>query len=299
MENTSIFTNFWNDNIVAYFQNLQNNPWLIISVALDLTIVIFLIYKLVTASKNSRIWQLLKGIIILVVLTLISEWLQLTIVHFLLSSVMTYGIIAIIVIFAPEIRRGLEELGTNKITKFFGFDKNLVASGKDDVYKVVIAAEELAKTKTGGLIVFENDIKLKDIAESGVEMNSDISPQLLVNIFVPNTPLHDGAVIIANGKIASAACILPLINDSSLPKRFGTRHRAALGISKETDAIAVVISEETGKISIAKEGHLIEDVQEEDLKKILIKNVVDDKYAYSEKAHNRANKIKSKIRKKK
>ena len=299
MENTSIFTNFWNDNIVAYFQNLQNNPWLIISVALDLTIVIFLIYKLVTASKNSRIWQLLKGIVILVVLTLISEWLQLTIVHFLLSSVMTYGIIAIIVIFAPEIRRGLEELGTNKFTKFFGFDKNLVASGKDDVYKVVIAAEELSKTKTGGLIVFENDIKLKDIAESGVEMNSDISPQLLVNIFIPNTPLHDGAVIISNGKITSAACILPLISDSSLPKRFGTRHRAALGISKETDAIAVVISEETGKISIAKEGHLIEDIQEEDLKKILIKNVVDDKYAYSEKAHNRASRIKSKIGKKK
>ena len=128
--------------------------------------------------------------------------------------------------------------------------------------------------KTGGLIVIERDIKIGDIAETGVEINAEVSPQLIVNLFEPKTPLHDGAVIISNNKITAAACILPLANDKEIAKELGTRHRAAIGISKETDSIAVVISEETGKISVAKDGTLIADVDEETLKKILIKNVV-------------------------
>ena len=245
-------SDFWQMNIVTYFNELMQNPIRIISLILDLAIVIFLAYKLLKLVKNSRVWQLIKGIILLIVVTVLSGWLRLDILHFILTSLMTYGVIAIIVIFQPELRRALEQLGTNKLTKFFGIDKDIITKTKEDIYKIVIATEELAKTKTGGLIVIERDIKIRDIAETGVEINAEVSPQLLVNIFVPNTPLHDGAVIIGENKIQAAACILPLSSDQDIAKELGTRHRAAIGISKETDAIAVVVSEETGKISVAK-----------------------------------------------
>lgn len=268
------FSEFWNLNVVNYFNELGQNPIRIISLLLDLAIVIFLIYKLAKITKKSRAWQLVKGIALLIILTAVSGWLRLDILHYILTSVMTYGVIAIIVIFQPELRRALEQLGSNKIMKYFGIDKDLATKTKEGIYKIVIAAEELARTKTGGLIVLERDIKIKDIADTGVEVNAEISPQLLVNIFVPKTPLHDGAVIVTENRIQAAACILPLSNDADIAQELGTRHRAAIGISKETDAIAIVISEETGKISIAKDGTLIADVKEEALKKILIKNLV-------------------------
>lgn len=280
MENDflAVFQNFWKINVVNYLNELQENPFRVVMLALDITIVIFLVYKFVKATRNSRVWQLIKGIVLLIILTAVSGWLHLDILNYLLTSVMTYGVIAMIVIFQPELRRALEQLGTNKFTKFFGIDKDIITKTKEDVYKIVIAAEELSKNKTGGLIVIEREIKLKDIAETGVEIGAEVSPQLLVNLFVPNTPLHDGAVVIANNKIEAAACILPLTDDKELAKELGTRHRAGIGISKETDAIAVIVSEETGKISIAKEGTLIADLKEEALKKILIKAVVTSRF---------------------
>ncbi len=295
---TKFFSDFWQINFMNYINELVQNPLRIIFVILDLAIVIFLAYKFIKLIKKSRVWQLIKGIALLIILTVVSGWLRLDILHFILTSVMTYGVIAIIVIFQPELRRGLEQLGTNKFTKFFGIDKDIITKTKESVYKIVIAAEELSKTKTGALIVIEREIKIKDISETGVEMDSEISPQLLVNIFVPKTPLHDGAVIIADNKIQAAACILPLADDKDIAKDLGTRHRAAIGISKETDAIAVVVSEETGKISIAKDGTLIADLKEETLRKILIKNIVTNRYGeeIGVKA-NRINKIKSKIKK--
>ena len=295
---TKFFSDFWQINFMNYINELVQNPLRIIFVILDLAIVIFLAYKFIKLIKKSRVWQLIKGIALLIILTVVSGWLRLDILHFILTSVMTYGVIAIIVIFQPELRRGLEQLGTNKFTKFFGIDKDIITKTKESVYKIVIAAEELSKTKTGALIVIEREIKIKDISETGVEMDSEISPQLLVNIFVPKTPLHDGAVIIADNKIQAAACILPLADDKDIAKDLGTRHRAAIGISKETDAIAVVVSEETGKISIAKDGTLIADLKEEALRKILIKNIVTNRYGeeIGVKA-NRINKIKSKIKK--
>lgn len=189
-------------------------------------------------------------------------------------AILPSGVVALIVIFQPEIRRALEQIGTNKFANFFGMDKDIATRTKEDIYKIVIAVEELAKTKTGALIVIERDIKIDDVVSTGIELNSEISPQLLVNIFVPNTPLHDGAVVIANNKILAAACILPLANNRDISKDLGTRHRAAVGISKESDAIVIVVSEESGKVSIAKDGTLIADVKEEALKQILIKNIV-------------------------
>ena len=267
---------------------------------MDIIIVGFLAYQFIKFAKKSKVWQLIKGIVLLIIITLLSGLLKLRILNFILTSFMTYGVMALLVIFQPELRRALEQLGanTNGISKFFGIDKSLMDKTKEDIYKVVIAATELSKTKTGALIVFERDIKLQDIIDSGIEINATISPQLLVNIFVPNTPLHDGAVIISNNKITSAACILPLADDKDIAKELGTRHRAAIGISKESDAIVVVVSEETGKISIAKDGTLIADVKEDALKRILIKHLVTAKFGTDEEV-DRITEFKGKFKSKK
>ena len=270
--------NFYNENILKGFQNLSENPFNLFTTILDLVIVIFLLYCFVKMVKGSRAWQLIKGIAFLLIATWLSGVLNLKILNSILTGIMNWGVIAIIVIFQPELRRGLEQLGTNKFTKFFGLDSDLATKTKEDIYKVVIAATELSKTKTGALIVIERDIKIQDIIATGIPMNAEVSPQLLVNIFVPKTPLHDGAVVISNNKIAAAACVLPLADDPDIAKELGTRHRAAIGISKESDSIAVVVSEETGKISVAKDGTLIADVREDVLKKILISNIVTKRF---------------------
>lgn len=258
------------------FANLNNISLLsIVTTILDLTIVVFLIYKVFNILKGTRAWQLLKGIVILIVVTLLSDFLNLTILNYILTSLMSYGVIMLIIVFQPELRRALEQLGTtNRFSRFLGMDQDLNAKKKENIYKIAIAATELAKQKKGALIVIERDIKIQDIISTGIIMDSEISPQVLVNIFEPNTPLHDGAVVISDNKIASASCMLPLADDKDIARELGTRHRAAIGISKESDAIVVVVSEETGKMSIAKDGTLIADVREDVLKKILIKNLI-------------------------
>ena len=242
---------------------------------------------------------MLKGIVFLIIANALSGIFQLNILHYILNSLMTYGVLILIVIFQPELRRALEQLGTRNVSKFFGIDKDIAVRTKEDIYKIAIAATELAKSKTGGLIVIERDIQIKDIISTGIAMDSEISPQLLVNIFTPNTPLHDGAVVISGNRIKAAACMLPLASDQDIAKELGTRHRAAIGISKESDSIAVVVSEETGKISVAKDGTLIADVKEEALKKILIKNIVTKRLEQPKQQSNGIwNKIVSKIKKK-
>ncbi|MBO4293249.1 MAG: diadenylate cyclase CdaA [Clostridia bacterium] len=289
--NTSWLENFYNENILQYFGTLQESPWKMISFIIDITIVVLLLYYAIKVAKGSRAWQLIKGIALLVLITFLSGALNLKILNSILSGIMNWGVIAILIIFQPELRRGLEQLGTNKLTKFFGIDKDVATKTKEDIYKVVIAASELAKSKTGALIVIERDIEIKDIIQNGVIMDAEVSPQLLVNIFEPKTPLHDGAVIISNNKIAAAACVLPLTDDKDIAKELGTRHRAAMGISKESDSIVVVVSEETGKISVAKDGTLIADVREDVLKKILISNIVTKRFA-SEKKEKKVKKDK-------
>ncbi len=260
--------------ILAYIEQLCNQPLLLIMSIFDIVVVIFIFYKLFQILKGTRAWQLLKGILFLILGTFLSDLLKLRILNYILSSVMTYGVFMLIVIFQPELRRALEQLGTNKFSKFFGIDNDVNAKTKENIYRIAIAAMELSKTGTGALMVIEREIKIEDITNTGILMNSEISPQLLVNIFEPKTPLHDGAVIISNNKIAAASCMLPLADDKDIARELGTRHRAAIGISKESDAIVVVVSEETGKVSIAKDGTLIADVREDVLKKILIKNLI-------------------------
>ncbi len=291
---------FYRDNILTYIKSLQENPFELITLILDIAIVIFLVYMFFKAVKGSRAWQLIKGIVLFIVITWISGLLNLKILNWILTGIMNLGVVAIIVIFQPELRRGLEQLGTNKFTKFFGIDKDISTKTKEDIYKIVIAATELSKAKTGALIVIERDIKIQDVIAGGIPMNADVSPQLLVNIFEPKTPLHDGAVVISGNKIAAAACVLPLADDKDIAKELGTRHRAAIGISKESDSIVVVVSEETGKISVAKDGTLIADVREDVLKKILISNVVTKRFAVEKKERkNRLKEIRQRLKKEK
>ncbi len=275
--------NFYKDNIIAYIKSLQGNPLELITLIVDLAIVIFLLYCFFKIVKGSRAWQLIKGIVLLIIATWVSGLCNLKILNWILTGIMNLGVIAIIVIFQPELRRGLEQLGTNKLTKFFGLDKDVSTKTKEDIYKIVIAATELSKAKTGALIVMERDIKIQDIIATGIPMNAEVSPQLLVNIFEPKTPLHDGAVVISGNKIVSAACVLPLADDKDIAKELGTRHRAAIGISKESDSIVVIVSEETGKMSVAKDGTLIADVREDVLKKILISNLVTKRFTEERK----------------
>ncbi len=292
--------NFYKDNIMSYIKSLQENPFELVTLILDLAIVIFLLYCFFKVVKGSRAWQLIKGIVLFIIATWVSGLLNLKILNWILTGIMNLGVIAIIVIFQPELRRGLEQLGTNKLTKFFGIDKDVSTKTKEDIYKVVIAATELSKAKTGALIVLERDIKIQDIIATGIPMNAEVSPQLLVNIFEPKTPLHDGAAIIAGNKIVAAACVLPLADDKDIAKELGTRHRAAIGISKESDSIVVVISEETGKISVAKDGTLIADVREDVLKKILISNVITKRFTSEKKERkNTLKKIKENMKKEK
>ena len=275
--------NNWGYNITEYVKLLQEYPIKLVSLILDLAIVIFVLIKLLKIAKDSRVMQLIKGIILIILFTWVSGILNLHIVYSTLTAILPSGVIALVIILQPEIRRALEQLGTNKLTNFLGIEKSIETKTREDIYKIVIAVEEMAKTKTGALIVIQRDISLSDITSTGVAMNSEISPQLLVNIFVPKTPLHDGAVVIRNNKISAAACILPLASGKDVSRELGTRHRAAVGVSKEYDAIAIVVSEESGKVSIAKDGTLIADVSEEALKKILIKNIITNRLENNEK----------------
>ena len=272
-------------DISQYTQEITQNPWEIVTLILDILIVAFLIYEFIKLAKKSKVWQLIKGIFFLIIITILSGLLKMHILNFILSSIMTYGVIALLIIFQPELRRGLERLGSNTIlTKFFGIDESIRDKTRETIYKVAIATEELSKTKTGALIIFEREVKLQDIIDTGIQIDAEVSPQLLVNTFVPNTPLHDGAVVISNNKVACAAAILPLADDKDISKKLGTRHRAAIGISKETDAISVVVSEETGKISIARDGTLIADVTIDSLKRILFKQLVTSRFGTDERA---------------
>ena len=293
---TTTLENFYTENILGYINSLKTNPFELITLIIDIALVVFLLYGFFRIVKGSRAWQLIKGIALIFVATWVSSFLNLRILNAILTAIINIGLIAILVIFQPELRRALEQLGTNKFTRFFGIDKDIATKTKEDIYKVVIAAEELSKTKTGALIVIERDINIQDIIATGVPMDAEVSPQLLVNIFVPKTPLHDGAVVISNNKISAAACVLPLADDTDIAKELGTRHRAAIGISKESDSIAVVVSEETGKISVAKDGTLIMDVREDVLKKILISNIVTKRFANIEETRNKGTKLIDKIK---
>ena len=240
---------------------------------LDILLVWGLFYFILKSlRKNVKMIMLFKGILIIVITKILADMLDLVTIGYLIDYVIEWAPLALIIIFQPEIRDALEQLGRAQL---LGRHKTLSLSELEkSIGEITSAVDYMRKMRIGALIVIERDIQIKDIIDTGIIINSEISPQVLVNIFTPKTPLHDGAVIISQNKIRAAACMLPLASDQDIAKELGTRHRAAIGISKESDAIVVVVSEETGKMSIAKNGTLIADVREDVLKKILIKNLL-------------------------
>jgi len=235
----------------------------------DILIVAVVLYKLYTLIKETRAEQLLKGIGVLLVLTEVSEWLELYTINWILGNAMTVGTLAILIVFQPELRRGLEYIGRSRF-----FSKSLIEIRGESISRVVDeiveATASLARQKIGALIVLEKQTGLNEVVETGTKIGGTVSSDLLINIFIPNTPLHDGAVIIKDDIIKAAACFLPLTDSSSVSKELGTRHRAALGISERSDSISIIVSEETGAISIAENGTISRYLDSKTLKQILL-----------------------------
>ncbi len=236
---------------------------------IDILIVALVFYKLFMLIRETRAEQLTKGIFALFIFTKVSEWLKLYTINWLLKQIVTVGTLAILIVFQPELRRALEYLGRSRFfTKSFVEIKDETISQVVD--EIVEAVASLSRQKIGALIVIERKTGLNEIIETGTRIDGKVSSDLLINIFIPNTPLHDGAVIIREDIIKAAGCFLPLTDNMSLSKDLGTRHRAALGISEKSDGLAIVVSEETGAISIAENGSLARYLDAKTLKQILM-----------------------------
>lgn len=234
----------------------------------DIAIIAFFLYKLIILTKETRAFQLLKGTAFLFLAALISDLLQLQTLSWVLNAVLASGIVVLVVLFQPELRRALEHIGRGKF-----FSNGLLQGFKPEENEIVnemqMAILSLAKRRVGALIVIEQRTGLGDIIATGTRIDGVISAPLIENIFEPNTPLHDGAVIIRDGVITAAACFLPLAEDIAVARELGTRHRAALGVSSISDSITIVVSEETGVISFAREGKLVRYIDQKALRDLL------------------------------
>ena len=233
----------------------------------DIGIVYYVLYHGYILIRDMRAKQLVKGIVLLVALIPISQIFKLYMVEFILSNTFQVGLIALVIVFQPEIRKALEYLGRTSFT-LSNVEKSNETSEKI-IKEIITATTSLSRQKIGALIVFEKQIGLNDIIESGTIINANISSGLLINIFIPNTPLHDGAVIIKDYIIKAAGCFLPLTDNNLLSKDIGTRHRAAIGMTERSDSIALIVSEETGYISYAVEGRLYRNIQTEEIETLL------------------------------
>lgn len=239
---------------------------------LDILIVAYLIYKIIFWIKETRAWTLFKGIIVIFAFTAVSVLLQLNTILWILQNTISVGIIAVIVVFQPEMRKALEQLGKGTIfTSFFKFDtaKDIDKADLKTIDEILKAADKMAAVKTGALILIEQTVPLGDHERTGIPIDALVSSQLLINIFEHNTPLHDGAVIIRNNRVAAATCFLPLTESNEISMELGTRHRAAIGASEVSDAFVIVVSEETGAISLAKAGILYRNISTETLRGML------------------------------
>ena len=247
-----------------------NLPKITMTDVVEILIITFLFYYMLVWIKNTRAWVLLKGIMVILLFVLVAAVFQMNTIIWIAKNTLSVAITAIVIIFQPEIRKALENLGQkNFLTSFFAFDfsKGEIAKFTDKtINELVKACYEMGKVKTGALIVIEDEIVLSEYERTGIAVDGILTSQLLINIFEKNTPLHDGAVIVRGGRVVSATCYLPLTDSLSISKDLGTRHRAAVGISEVSDSLTIVVSEETGKVSIAMGGELYRNVDAEFLK---------------------------------
>ena len=263
-----------------------NLPKITITDVVEILIITFLFYYMLVWIKNTRAWVLLKGIMVILLFVLVAAVFQMNTIIWIAKNTLSVAITAIVIIFQPEIRKALENLGQkNFLTSFFVFDfsKGEIAKFTDKtINELVKACYEMGKVKTGALIVIEDEIVLSEYERTGIAVDGILTSQLLINIFEKNTPLHDGAVIVRGDRVVSATCYLPLTDSLSISKDLGTRHRAAVGISEVSDSLTIVVSEETGKVSIAMGGELYRNVDAEFLK---------NKLAYIQRREKKVGKI--------
>ncbi len=240
----------------------------------EIAVLAFLIYQVIKWIKNTRAWSLVKGIAVILGFWLITLIFDLNVLQWIISNTISVGIIALIVVFQPEFRRALEQLGQrNILSSIFSFDDSKVRNEMFSDYtldEIVRTSFELARRKTGALMVIEGEILLNEFVNTGIFTDSAISSELLINIFEPNTPLHDGAAIIRGNRLVAATCYLPLSDNMRLSKDLGTRHRAGIGVSEMSDSMTIIVSEETGKVSIAKDGKLIRNIDGDYLRTKLV-----------------------------
>lgn len=238
---------------------------------LDVLVVWYVIYVLMMLLRGTKAVQLFKGVVVIIVVKLISWYVGLETLSWIMDQVINWGIVAIIVIFQPEIRRGLEHLGRGSLFTSYNRKEN---NEEKMVEALDQAIQYMSKRRIGALMTIQMETGLEDYIETGIKLDAEITGALLINIFIPNTPLHDGAVIIRNNRIAVAAAYLPLSESNLIPKELGTRHRAAVGISEVTDALTIVVSEETGGVTITKNNELIRDLTRQDYLKLLHNELV-------------------------
>lgn len=235
---------------------------------LEIIILAVLVYEFLLWIKNTRAWELLKGLLVIAAFITVAAILHLTTIMWLIERISTAAIIATVVIFQPELRKALEQLGSRNFISNLIPDDGIDDASVTTINEIIRATFEMAKKKTGALIVIQQNQPLKEIEETGIRINGIVSAALLINIFEKNTPLHDGAVTIVGDKVTAATCYLPL-SDTDISKDFGTRHRAALGMSETSDAVTIVVSEETGRVSVAVNGKLCRAQDAEALRSML------------------------------
>ena len=269
--------NFQQLSNLQYWSSLFGSPWSILINIIDIALVAWILYFLTKAVAGTKIMILLRGVFLFVLGQIIANFLGLTTISWLINQVITYGVIAAVVIFTPEIRTGLERLG--RATDLFSATP--MSSEEKLIQASVKAVEYMSPRKIGALVAIQGSRTLQEYISTGIPLDADVSGELLINIFIPNTPLHDGAVIIRDNKIAVSCAYLPLTENSRISKEFGTRHRAAIGLSEVSDAFTFIVSEETGGISITHNGVFKHDLSlqefEEELRKVLAPDQPDKK----------------------
>ena len=248
--------------LIRYFSLIRITDFI------DVLIVSYLVYKLLTLLKNTRAMQIIRAIVVLVVLMRIASISGLNVLNFLFTNTVQLGLLALVILFQPELRKMLEQVGSSNLSKFFEKPADTVDMSAV-IVQIVDACTSLSESRTGALIVIERNFKLADHAKTGVTVDAAPSRELFKNIFFLNSPLHDGAVIIINGRIAAAGCMLPLSSNTNLSREIGMRHRAAVGMSEVSDAVCVVVSEETGSLSVALNGMLKRHLSGQTLDKLL------------------------------
>lgn len=244
------------------------SPWRVFVLVMDLAIVLFIAYYIIRILRQTRAKQIVKGILMLVFLVIIAKVFNMVILNFILTNFVTYGVILLIVVFQPEIRNVFEKLGRSKLVGVFDMDDNIMV--KHSISEIVKAVEIMSLKKIGALIVIERNTKVSEVLKEGINLSAKVSSELIQNIFMPRTPLHDGAIVIDKSEILAAKCILPLASEVSVSKNLGTRHRAAVGITEISDALVIVVSEETGIISLVENGKLRRELTGDTLKELLL-----------------------------